>query len=68
LAGNFQIMLPSFIGWTLLTGWFTFKRLQGTSHSINHIFEMFVTSSIIPFLSLYWRLYGSWKFKVLLIP
>jgi GT2 family glycosyltransferase len=55
-------------GWLSLTIWFTIKRLSSTSHSIQHVLEMIFTSAIIPILSLYWRFYGSWKYKVLLIP
>jgi glycosyltransferase involved in cell wall biosynthesis len=54
--------------WLSLTIWFALKRLSSTSHSIRHVMEMMFTSAIIPILSLYWRFYGSWKYKVLLIP
>ena len=30
-----------------------------------HVAEMVVTSAVIPFLSVFWRLYGAWKFRVL---
>jgi GT2 family glycosyltransferase len=41
------------------------KRLAKTSHHPRHIAEMVVTSFAIPFLSVYWTLYGAWKYKVL---
>ena len=41
------------------------KRLAKTSHHPRHIVEMVVTSFAIPFLSVYWTLYGAWKYKVL---
>jgi glycosyltransferase involved in cell wall biosynthesis len=54
--------------WFSLTTWFAMKRLAYTSHSIQHILEMFFTSAVIPVLSLYYRLYGAWKYKAPLIP
>lgn len=55
-------------GWLLLTGAFAFKRLRNTSKSGKHVLEMLFTSALIPLLSLYWRFYGAWKYKALLIP
>jgi hypothetical protein len=53
------------IGWLAMTSWFTWKRLHSTSHSLPHVTEMMFTSAVIPVLSLFWKFYGSWKFKVL---
>ena len=50
--------------WLLLLTRFIAKRLQGSSHSFSHVSEMIVTSLFIPFLSVYWTLYGAIKFKV----
>ena len=41
-----------------------FKRLRGTSHAPRHVAEMIVTSALIPFLSVYWRLRGALAFRV----
>jgi glycosyltransferase involved in cell wall biosynthesis len=57
----------SFLLWLLLVLIFTEKRLKGTSKKISHVAEMFATSVIIPFLSVYWTLYGSVKFKTFLL-
>jgi len=57
----------SFMLWLLLTGKFFIKRLSGTTKNITHITEMIVTSVLIPFLSVYWTLYGSYRFKTLLL-
>jgi len=62
-----QIMTIAFIAWLLLVMQFTIKRLNGTRHTADHIAEMIVTSILIPFLSIYWTLYGSLKFKTLLL-
>jgi len=51
--------------------WFTLlirfiqKRLKTASRDTAHIFEMVVTSLFIPFLSIYWQLYGAYKYRVL---
>lgn len=62
-----QIMIIAFITWLLLIAQFTIKRLNGTRHTLEHIAEMVITSILIPFLSIYWTLYGSLKFKTLLL-
>jgi glycosyltransferase involved in cell wall biosynthesis len=61
------VYLIALIGWLALLADFINKRLTGTSRSPKHIAEMIVTSSFIPFLSVYWTLYGSFKFKKLLL-
>jgi len=42
-------------------------RLRGTSHAPGHIAEMAVTSALIPPLSVFWRLRGAVKFRVLFL-
>jgi glycosyltransferase involved in cell wall biosynthesis len=53
--------------WFLLTLKFILKRLRGTSRAISHVTEMIVTSVCIPFLSVYWQLYGSFRYRVFLL-
>lgn len=61
--------------WMLFTGlfliasisFFLYKRLKHTSKSARHVTEMLVTSLLIPFLSVYWRIYGGVKFRVFFI-
>lgn len=50
--------------WGALTARFCAKRLRGTSRAPGHLAEMAVTSALIPPLSVFWRLYGAWKFRV----
>ena len=50
----------------LLLAFFAVKRLQNTSKSAKHVAEMIVTSLLIPFVSIYWRIYGSIKYRKLL--
>lgn len=53
--------------WLFLLVAFTCKRLALTRRTPSHIAEMIVTSAVIPWLSVYWTLYGSWRFKKLLL-
>lgn len=46
---------------------FTLKRLKHTSKAGNHVLEIVCTSFVIPFLSVYYRLYGAVKFKTLFL-
>jgi glycosyltransferase involved in cell wall biosynthesis len=50
-------------GWLLMTLGFTMRRLRGASLSVSHILEMLLTSMLIPFLSVYWTIYGAVRFK-----
>ncbi|HZU35557.1 MAG TPA: glycosyltransferase [Gemmataceae bacterium] len=53
--------------WLLLTGRFCQRRLRGTTQTPRHIAEMVVTSAAIPLLSIYWRLRGALRFRVLFL-
>jgi glycosyltransferase involved in cell wall biosynthesis len=64
-ASNYTISVGAGIGWAVLTGAFIFKRLEKSSHSFSHVTEMVLTSLLIPFLSVFWTLYGAYKYKVL---
>lgn len=50
--------------WTILTARFCVSRLRGTSRALRHLAEMVVTSSLIPPLAVFWRLWGAIKFRV----
>jgi len=50
--------------WTILTARFFAYRLRGNSRHPLHIAEMAVTSSVIPLLSVLWRLRGAVKYRV----
>jgi glycosyltransferase involved in cell wall biosynthesis len=63
---NQKILAALFLsGWFILLSRFIFKRLENASRSLVHVSEMVATSILIPFLSVYWNLYGAYKFKVL---
>ncbi len=53
--------------WIFLLTHFILKRLQGTSKKVGHVIEMVATSIFIPFLSVFWTLYGSFRYKKLLL-
>lgn len=42
---------------------FAMRRLRGTSHALTHVLEMVVTSFAIPYLAVFWRAVGVWRFK-----
>lgn len=43
---------------------FALRRLRHSSRAPRHVLEMLLTSALIPFLSVYWRLRGAWHFRV----
>lgn len=59
------IALICLASWLYLTIGFVLKRLTNASLSMKHIAEMIATSILIPFVSVFWNLYGAVKFKVL---
>lgn len=64
IGGWYVLATIFFGGWLLLEASFIVKRLRHNSHSASHLGEMIVTSLFIPFLSVFWTLYGACKFKV----
>jgi hypothetical protein len=64
LAGNPYLAVAAGVVWLFLTLRFLNRRLRGTSHAPVHVAEMVVTSLVIPFLSIFWCLYGAVKFCV----
>jgi GT2 family glycosyltransferase len=62
--GTPLVCLAAVVVWAVLLGRFLARRLRGTSHAPAHVLEMIVTSLLIPFLSIFWRLYGALKFRV----
>jgi glycosyltransferase involved in cell wall biosynthesis len=64
-AGVVPVALGGAGAWTALTGIFVARRLRGTSRSPAHIAEMVLTSTVIPPLSLFWRMRGAIRHRVL---
>ena len=50
-----------------LVAHFAFERLRHTRRTPAHVAEMLVTSALVPFLSVYWRLRGAFAFRVLFL-
>lgn len=67
LSGNSLIAGLSSLAWLLITFEFTHKRLKPTSKTPAHILEMLISSMIIPFVAVFWQLYGSVRYGVLFI-
>lgn len=64
---NRPLLLFSATGLMILLSGLIIRRLKNSRKSINHIIEMIWTSILIPTLSVYWRIYGAIKFRVLFI-
>lgn len=64
LIGYPLAALPTGLCWAALTSRFCVQRLRGTVLSASHVFEMIVTSMLIPPLAVFWRLVGAIRFRV----
>ena len=64
LAGDAAAASTGLTVWIALTGYFCVRRLRGRDLGWRHVAEMAWTSIPIPFLSIFWRLYGAVRFKV----
>lgn len=64
LSGHRRAALVSGGLWAALTGRFCRRRLSGASKSPSHVVEMVVTSALIPPLSVFWRLRGAIRYRV----
>lgn len=62
-AGHPAVAVFLLVLWMIAWLYFAAKRLAGTSHTLSHISEMLVTSAVIPFLSVYWHIYGMIKYR-----
>lgn len=67
LSGWYYIAAVTFTVVFIMIFAFFLLRIKNTRKTISHMWEMWVTSMVIPFLSVYWRIYGSLKFKVLFL-
>lgn len=61
------LALAASVSWLVLVCSFIVKRLKDTSRSFQHVAEMVFTSMVIPFLSVYWQIYGAVKYRVLFL-
>jgi glycosyltransferase involved in cell wall biosynthesis len=65
--GHFGLALGFGLGAAAFVLEFAWQRLRETSLEPRHVTEMIVTSALIPFLSVYWRLRGALRFRVLFL-
>lgn len=59
-----QLAILGLVCWLAITAWFCLNRLKNTSHHPSHVIEMIFTSLLIPFVAVFWRLAGAFRFKV----
>lgn len=64
IAGAPRMAAMAGLAWAAMTVWFCTQRLKTTARTPAHIAEMVWTSAIIPYLSIYWRIRGAFKFGV----
>jgi glycosyltransferase involved in cell wall biosynthesis len=67
LGSHARVASCAAAAWLAMTTWFCVDRLSHTSRAPAHVIEMACTSVLIPFLSIYWRLYGAFRFRVLFL-
>jgi glycosyltransferase involved in cell wall biosynthesis len=67
VLGHFGLALGCALGATAFVLELAWQRLRETSLAPRHVTEMIVTSALIPFLSVYWRLRGALRFRVLFL-
>lgn len=65
LAGQFSVAGSSTAAWGMLTASLAARRQRGCARTWAHVRDMLVTSAAIPFVAVFWRLYGALRFRVL---
>jgi len=63
-TGHGALAVLALAAWLACTAVFCARRLRNTRHDARHVLEMLWTSLWIPFLSIYWRLYGAVSYRV----
>lgn len=66
-AGLMPVATACAAAWAAITLDFACRRLARTSRDPAHVAEMLLTSAFIPPLSVFWRLYGACRFRVLFL-
>jgi cellulose synthase/poly-beta-1,6-N-acetylglucosamine synthase-like glycosyltransferase len=65
LTGRKRLAGPSLLVWAALEGRFFLRRARGTSHRPRHLLDLALTSLVLPWLSVYYRLRGAIRYRVL---
>lgn len=62
LTGRTELAAATFTAWAALTLWFFAWRLRRSAFTLRNAVELFITSVLIPPMSIYWRLKGAMRF------
>jgi glycosyltransferase involved in cell wall biosynthesis len=65
--GRRRLALGAGIAWATLSASFCAMRLHGTSRAPAHLAEMTLTSALIPLVSLFWRVRGALRYRVVFL-
>lgn len=66
-GGSDLLALATLASWLILLLAFIKKRMKNTSKKRSYLLEIIITSVLIPFISVYWNLYGALKFRVVFL-
>ena len=64
LTGYYGVAGAALCVWVVLAGWLIVDRWPGSQASWTRIQQTVLTALATPFLSIYWRLYGAFKYRV----
>ncbi len=64
LAGVTVLAWIASAAWLVLTAMLCARRLHGTSRRFSHVIEVIVTSTLLPPVTVFWRLAGAIRYRV----
>lgn len=64
IGGAYGIAAGAGAVWAALSAHFFAQRMRARSRHWKHVAEMAVTSAVIPFLSIYWRIRGAIRYRI----
>jgi hypothetical protein len=67
LARRWRAASPGAGAWLALEGMFFARRARGVRHDRRHLADLALTSALIPLLSIYWRLRGALRYRVVFL-
>lgn len=67
VAGLPALSLAGALGWFALSGCLAVRRLRGVSRHWLNVTDIVLSSILIPFVAVYWRLAGAWRYRVLFV-
>lgn len=63
-TGSFGLAGAAAGAWLAITAEFAWRRQRGCTTAWPHVLDMVLTSVAIPFVAVFWRLYGALRFRV----